>query len=221
MAITDLDSYLPTMDEFIQHWTRVNAALNQRGDGDAVLRDGCTLGQFAEARGSLAVLLRVTSDAEAEATRLRFERDYLAEGLRGRLLELQDALGNTVPDSHSAGFLSSAALLDPHDLRYLDDLDRAFELWREVETIHQIASPSGSGSAQLCADVRQFRGRCRELKRAQRIALALAERRRRACEQVMSWLQNYRALVRFGLGLDPTLRYALPARTPASYRPPP
>ena len=92
MAISTIGSYLPTMQEFIAHWTQVNAAL---APGALTLKGGYTLANFTTdricQRGRIIARAnhkrhgaRNATDGSVTRIRRRYHQREIHSALRGR-----------------------------------------------------------------------------------------------------------------------------------------
>jgi hypothetical protein len=223
MPITDLASYLPTMDEFIVHWSAVNAALRERGEEELTLRDGTTLPEFIDARASLVARMAEVERAEHTRRQVQEERDYLQEELRARLIQFQAAVLEQMSGTRDVDWVSTLPSLIAAETRYLGQLDAAAEVWERIDSELGAPLPLANGYTlrQFREDVRRFRAASRALRIAQGSHRTLTWERNRLRRTLMDWLTKYRCVVRFDRVVDPELLYALPARTPSSYRPAP
>lgn len=225
MPITNSASYLPTVDEFIAHWSLVNAELRARGEPPAVLRDGRTLAEFATVRPALEACLGVLVTERALSQRLREEREYIQEELRSRLIQLGDEILRAAPETRYQGRLLELPPPDVGVPRYLGCLDAFVRLWEEINAdpglraVTPLKLARGYRLADFQADVERFRATARTARKAARTL------QMRECElgglrgTIMDWLTQYRCVIRFDLEVGQELLAALPARTPWSYRP--
>src|SRR4051794_16043075 len=124
MPITDLASYLPTLDEFVAHWSAVNLVLRARGEPEAILWHAFTLKELVRTRRELASLMRAREEAAASLAGLRQELVLLQENLRLRLQEFRDVLIRELPSSPYAAWWQSVPL-DAGELSWVGALDDA------------------------------------------------------------------------------------------------
>jgi hypothetical protein len=112
MPISNLASYLPTMDELIAHWSAVNRALDARGEPPAVLRDGCGLAQFEAARDHLEAVFRTVESARSHLQTLREAEEYTREALRARLVQFRDRIWQLAPETPYAACVAALPPLE-------------------------------------------------------------------------------------------------------------
>jgi hypothetical protein len=217
VPITNLASYLPTMDEFIAHWSAVNAALRSRGEAQLTLPDGCRLADFGAARAELERLFAEEQAATARWDRLQEEQLFVQEALRAHLIQFRDTVLAELPESPEAawvrGFVWGPALLR--------ELGSVARVWAGLETSREAPwiLPGGCALADYRAELRHFRVLSRERRAAARARRGILLKRNALCAAIESWLFRYRCAVRFELDLEEELLHALPARHPGSYRP--
>src|SRR4051794_9972336 len=85
MPITNLASYLPTMDEFAAHWETADAEVQARGEDEIRIRDGTTLRHFRAVRAELVRLLAAEEAARQRRLQREEERRLALEAVRPRL----------------------------------------------------------------------------------------------------------------------------------------
>jgi hypothetical protein len=224
MPVTNAASWVPTMDEFIAHWTAVNAERAARGESEVMLDGGCTLAGFRAARDELAEITPLVREAAMKMERLCAEHLARQAELIERLRQFGGAISvHGLPAAHPSELDSHLPPLigDASDFAYLDTVSRC---WAEV---NDRASSTGQAPltlvnayslAEYREDVRCFRAGGRDLRRAKK------HHRHRCGEAAglrgpaMHWMTRYRVAVRFRLGVSRDLLLSLPARTPHSYR---
>jgi hypothetical protein len=114
MPITTLATYLPTLDEFIAHWTRVNEELSGRGEAEALLADGFSLADLIRLRDEWRELeseLETTLPALLEA---RERRSSLGTAVDARMREWREAVLPGEPQE-TAAYLPGPRLLGAMD----------------------------------------------------------------------------------------------------------
>lgn len=84
MPITGTGSWLPTIDEFIAHWTAANAVI---GPGGFKLSGAYTLAMFQTDRGTLATAMTDVVDKENLRQNAAGDRDVKRAGIRPRMLQ--------------------------------------------------------------------------------------------------------------------------------------
>jgi hypothetical protein len=230
MPITDLDSYLPTLDEFIAHWSALNADRINRGQGEAVLRDGSTLQDLLRCREEFLRSLEqpdlsptARKQSQQRLQLLRLERNCLQDEIRERLAEFRDAVSLQRPSARTAAWLRTFPSLDTREPRYLGHLDSVAQLWEALDNSAPLQLPDGYGLRDFQQDVQNFRCASHALRKAKREYNAFCfnwgESGGKGRARVMELLTLYRCAVRFELEVDREFQLTLPARTPYSYHP--
>src|SRR5690349_20796367 len=158
MPVTDIPSYLPTMDEFIVHWTALNASRRTCGLPVATLRDGSTVQQFEALRGELAWTLETLRALAEERQRIREEREYHQAELRARLVQFRDLLLERAPGTPYAEWAQSLQVFDPSRRNHLRYLDAAIRHW---EAMGPVALARSYSLREFRSDVECFRELCR------------------------------------------------------------
>lgn len=227
MPVTDLPSYLPTMDEFIAHWAGVNAFLEDQAREALVLRDGSTLADFARLRDELVPALQQFEQAVVlqkqvarERETLRKRRELLQEEVLLRIGQFAEEILCRTPDNAPlAGWVQSLLALTPRQ-RALAQMDRVAQFWKRAEEATPFVLTSGYTRAEYCETIRRFReaGRhyrnfCKEHRLPNLGGLGSS------FVQAMEWMTWYRCAVRFEVVVEREFLRTLPARTPYSYCP--
>lgn len=123
--------YPPRMQEFIAHWTQVNATL---GASPLLLRGGYTLANFTADRNALvnaidAVLPAVNTVQGNSAT-----RDLAKAALKTRLAQFRAAVLAFLPDSKYTRMLPTAPPLGINESRFLTPFIDVTAIWNLLNT---------------------------------------------------------------------------------------
>lgn len=129
MPITSVGSWLPTIDEFITHWTAVNAFLSP---DDFVLLDGYDLATLQLDRAAVAGAL---SDVQAKLnlrTIASGDRDLKRAAIRGRILQFRSAVRAQLPSSRYLASLPRLPTPSAAPGKWRDALDDMLNLWTTI-----------------------------------------------------------------------------------------
>ena len=132
MAISDLGSYVPTMNEFAAHWEDVNTQLGGAAATDLKLQGNYTLAMFLADRA--AIDSAITGLVGLENTReiAGQNRDTAKQGLVGRMNQFRAILRALLPGS---SYLGAAPLVPPFssaESKFLTAFDDMANLWLKI-----------------------------------------------------------------------------------------
>jgi len=133
MPITDIGSYPPTMQEFIEHWTDVNVALAGLGDPDFKLKGGRTVAMFTADRAALeAIIIQIEGDTTLKLAMQ--DRDLKKEAIRVRMTQFRGGVENLLSETKYPGALPTMPGMTSDESRYLRPFDEMANLWAIVNT---------------------------------------------------------------------------------------
>lgn len=137
MPITTIGSYPPTMQEFINHWTQVNASL---GAAPLTLRGGYTLANFTAERNAIIISLNAViaadNTAQTTASALAIQRAAITP----RAIQFRKWVQGYLVGTVYPAALPVAPRPDAVESKFLDPLQDIFNLWT---TINADASLTG------------------------------------------------------------------------------
>ncbi|HRI42728.1 MAG TPA: hypothetical protein PLL78_08650 [Fimbriimonadaceae bacterium] len=129
MPITSVGSWLPTIDEFITHWTAVNAFLNP---SELVLLDGYDLATLQLDRASVAGALSDVQGKLNLRTIASGDRDIKRAAIRGRIGQFRAAVQAQLPGSRYLASLPKLPTREAAPGKWRDALDDMLNLWTAV-----------------------------------------------------------------------------------------
>jgi hypothetical protein len=127
MPIAGPSSYLPTLDEFLPHWNRADAALGAAGP--IALAGGLNLADLGSLR---AILVERRADMDAIRNEMERTRSDINRGKSALLLRLNQFNGklrSLAPGSHWEGMLPKAFSISEGINRVILPLDGILDLW--------------------------------------------------------------------------------------------
>lgn len=137
MAITGPASYLPTVDEFIAHWTSANAALPPASP--IVLAAAATVNTLTALRAELESQRAAVESARNGVELARAEIETLKAGLLERLNQFNLKLASLGPDSPFMRLRPKAFTLGEGIGRVLPPLDDLSDVWDRYNAAHAAA----------------------------------------------------------------------------------
>ena len=132
MPLTTNGSYLPTMQEFIAHWTAVNAALVS--PDVLTLSGGYTLANFTADRAAIQTATTAIETVDNGVTAAQTDRELKKAALKTRLEQFRAAIAAQFPGSIYASMLPNAPLKTNIETRFLKPFDDMANLWSRVNT---------------------------------------------------------------------------------------
>lgn len=131
MAISSIGSYPPTMEEFIAHWTEVNAAL---APGALLLQGGFTLANFTTARTDIVTAIDAVTTADNSRQGDATDRDIAKAALKSRLAQFRAGVASQLPGSRYAGQLPVQPPFRAIETTFLRPLVDMAGIWNEINT---------------------------------------------------------------------------------------
>ncbi len=131
MPITNIGSYPITMQEFVEHWIDVNAALGGAPATDYLLHGGYTLATFTTDRATLAALI-ISINSDQTVVIAAAQRDAKKEAIRGRMVQFRGAAQNNLAGSIYQRLAPTLPDLTDDESDYLDPFDDMANLWAKI-----------------------------------------------------------------------------------------
>ena len=129
MPISAIGSYAPTMQEFINHWTNVNATL---GATPLTLRGGYTLANFTADRtaiiNAINAVIAADNTAQTTAANLIIARNALLD----RAIQFRKWVQGYLPGSAYAAALPVAPPIKAAESKFTDPLQDILNLWTTI-----------------------------------------------------------------------------------------
>lgn len=129
MPITSIGSWLPTIDEFLQHWTDVNAAL---APGELALLGGYNRASLVADR---TVVENAVTDVQQKdnATQIaRGDRDVKRAAIRPRFLQFRAAVNGQLPGTKYIPALPRTPQYGDAPGKWRDAMDDMSNLWTTI-----------------------------------------------------------------------------------------
>ena len=221
MPISGPSSYLPTIDQFVAHWTLANAAL---GAGNAlVLADGVVVFDLMNHRETLRVRRDAVTDTGLDRALARESLTTLVTTLQARLVEFNDRVRSDLPQSVFARVLPMAFQVGEAENVVREALRQMRGLWTKINAIAPAPAGlvlpftlrEGYGSATLETEMEALRLSYRALTEADQALRLAREVRNDEQDLIYTMLKNYRLKLPTAVAPGHALMDSLPALTPA------
>jgi hypothetical protein len=119
------------MEEFVAHWTEVNAAL---APGALLLQGGFTLANFTTARTNIVTAIDAVTTADNSRQGDATDRDLAKAALRDRLTQFRAGVTSLLPRSRYAGQLPVQPPFRAIETTFLRPLVDMAGIWNEINT---------------------------------------------------------------------------------------
>lgn len=217
VPFTNLDSIIPTINEFIAHWTQVNAAL---GANPLTLPGPYTLAQLTTDRDNLQNLITAVTTADNSRQVAAGDRDIRRAALRERMRQFRATVNGRLAGSVYVTALPRMPTTNASQQAFLRVLDDISNLWTRINA----APPAGftgpltlTGGYTLAtfnADITALRNAFSAVITAETAATFARRQRDAALAPVRTRLVQYRAAVTGAFTSGHPLIASLPALTP-------
>src|SRR3989304_4342739 len=164
MPITNIGSYLSTMDEFIAHWEDGNTELGGAPATDLTLQGGYTRANMTADRSTLQTGIVDLEDRENNRQIAANSRDIQKDELRSRVIMFKGMLQGKLPDTPYSAAAPKLPRLEMPESKFLSPLDDMASLWAKINadaTIPGFTPPlvlaAGYNLAQFTADLADLR----------------------------------------------------------------
>jgi hypothetical protein len=129
MPITNVGSWLPTIDEFITHWTAVNAFLSP---DELTLSDGYDLSSLQIGRTAVAGALSDVQTKLNLRTTAAGDRDLKRAAMRERMVQFRSGVRAQLPGSRYLASLPKLPGFTASPGKWRDVLDDILNLWTTI-----------------------------------------------------------------------------------------
>ena len=218
MPITGIGTYAPTMQEFINHWTAVNATL---GATPLTLRGTYTLANFTADRTAIinAINATISADNTAQITSGALETQKAAILIRA--IQFRKWVGGYLPGSPYANAVSVAPKIGAVESKFLDPLQDILNLWTTINadtTVTGVPLPitlsGGYVVAAYTTDLTNLRAAFVSAKNAIEQATLVRRQRDVLLKPAEQRVKQYREVIQARyLPIDPFVQ-SLPALSP-------
>lgn len=217
MPIVSVGSYLPTLNEFIAHWTQANASL---GTAPLVLPGGYTLAALTTDRNALETAIIALEPFDNARTNAIGDRDIKKSAIRARLSQFRSAVTGLL---YGTAYVRSLPKLPPINSapgRYLQPFDDMANLWSQINTAPPagftgpLLLPTNYTQALFVAEVAALRAAFRLVDDATTNATLARSKRDILLPNLRTRLKQYRQVVKARLPLGDALLLSVPALSP-------
>jgi hypothetical protein len=129
MPISGIGSYAPTMQEFINHWTNVNASL---GATPLTLRGGYTLANFTTDRTNILNAINTVINADNTAQTTAAAVISARAAMLDRAVQFRKWVQSYLPSTGYAAALPTAPPIKAAESKFLDPLQDILNLWGNI-----------------------------------------------------------------------------------------
>ena len=156
MPLTTKASYVPVMQEFIDHWTLVHAAITPTV---VLLQGGFTLANFTTLQGDIQAALTAIPAADNDRQITATARDIGKAGLRTRALQFRGAIAMQLANSDFGKAPPTVPPFSTNQGLFMKQMDDLVDLWTKINaaTIPGFTGPlllsGGYAVADFTADV--------------------------------------------------------------------
>jgi hypothetical protein len=219
MPISGIGSYAPTMQEFINHWTAVNATL---GATPLTLRGTYTLAMFTTDRTSIITAVNNTISATNTAQITAGALEAQKANLLLRAIQFRKWVEGYLPGSPYEQALPVAPKIGAAESKFLDPLQDILNLWGTINgdaAITGVPLPitlsGGYVVATFTTDLNNLRGAFVAAKNASEQATLVRRQRDVLLKPAEQRIKQYRDVIQARyLPTDPFVQ-SLPALSPA------
>jgi hypothetical protein len=217
MPFTNLDSIVPTINEFIAHWTQVNAAL---GATPLTLPGPYALAGLIADRDSLQTLLTAVTTADNGRQVTAADRDIKRAALRERIRQFRATVAGRLAGSVYVSALPLLPATNASQQAFLRVLDDMSNLWARINAAPPagftgpLALTGGYLVATFNADVAALRAAFVATTNAESAATFARRQRDAALAPIRARLVQYRRAVTGAFASGNALIASLPALSP-------
>ncbi|MEK6259506.1 MAG: hypothetical protein AABP62_12890 [Planctomycetota bacterium] len=221
MPLTDLGSYVPTMDEVALHWTDVNVELGGAPATDLKLEGGFSRADLIIARDVLDALNISIEDLENGREIAAANRDNLKGTLRQKLGQFRGMLRALLPKSKYAAAAPILPAFGADESKFLGPFDDAASLWLRINadaTLPGFTPPlviAGLTQALFAAELATTRTAFAAIRAAENDLNVARKERGALLDPARERIVQYRSAVEGLFGTDHPLTQSLPALSPA------
>lgn len=217
MAISAVGTYLPTVQEFLNHWTQANLEL---GAAPIVLSDGYTLANFSADRTALENAVLGLQPVDNIRTNTAADRDIKKNALRARLTQFRAIVSGQMAESRYVRSLPKLPNPTANEAAYLAPFNSMASLWKKIN-----ASPpkgftgplllqGGYSQANLTADIAALRAAYAAANDATANSRSAREERDLLLPNLRARMKQYRQVAKGRLPASSPLAGTIPAYSP-------
>lgn len=220
MPITSIGSWLPTIDEFLQHWTDVNAAL---APGELALLGGYNRASLVADRTVVENAVTDVQQKDNTTQIARGDRDVKRAAIRPRFLQFRAAVNGLLPGSRYIPAIPKTPRLADSPGKWRDAMDDMSNLWTTINTNNPPVSgftpplklAGGYVILVFIQDVTSMKAAFTVLANAEQVVQLSREARDQLFAPVLQRLKQYRQAVSGTFPASHQLVQSLPKLSPA------
>ncbi len=218
MPITTIGSYAPTLQEFINHWTAVNATL---GNAPLTLKGGYTLANLVADRDEITAAINSVIARNNAAAVASGDLVNLKTAARTRVIQFRKWAAGYLPGTGYVRSLPDTPTPTAVESRFVDPLQTLLSLWTAINedpTLSGVPLPVTLAGdyvlADFAADLTALRAAYSVSKGAQEQATLLRKQRDTLLKPAMERLKQYRDVVLARFDANSAFAASLPALSP-------
>lgn len=211
--------YPPKMQEFVAHWTQVNAVL---GASPLLLRGGYTLANFTADRAALVAAIDAVIPAINTVQGAIVSRDTLKTTLKVKIAQFRAAVAAYFPDSRYSRMIPTVPAFDAIESVFIAPFVDISNVWNLINTetnpgfTPPLLLPAGYTKANLDTDIAAIRTAYTNLENANVGASAARANRDVLVPNANARMKQYRQAVVARLPIGSPLLNNIPAYTIAT-----
>ena len=221
MPLTDLGSYVPTMDEVVLHWADVDAELGGAPASDLKLEGGFSRADLIAARDVFETLNISIEDLENGREIAAANRDNLKGTLRQKLGQFRGMVRALIPKSKYAAAAPILPNFGADESKFLGPFDDAASLWLRINadaTLPGFTPPlviAGLTQALFATELAATRASFGAIRAAENDLTVARKERGALLDPARERIVQYRSAVEGLFGPEHPLAQSLPALSPA------
>lgn len=220
MPITSVGSWLPTIDEFLQHWADVNAALSP---GALVLLGPYGRANLVTDRATVATVVTDVQTKDNTTQAARGDRDIQRAAMKPRFVQFRAAVTGLLPNSRYIPAIPKTPNFTDSPGKWRDAGDDLSSLWTNINTNNPVVTGflppltfgGGYAVATFNTDLANLKTAFTTLANAEQVGQLAREVRDQKFAPVYQRLKQYRQAVTATFPASDALVQSLPKLTPA------
>lgn len=217
MAISSIGSYPPTLEQFIAHWTEVNAAISPSA---FTLTGGYGLADFTADRDALVATFTPIIAADNVRQGAAADRDSRKAALRPRMFQFRGAVIGMLAGSKYVNMQPVMPIPRAAESKFLRPFDDMADVWNSIntDTIPGFTGPlllaGGYALADFNADLAALRAAYIAATDAENGSRSARATRNVLLKPLRARMVQYRQAVKAALPMGSPLLLTIPALTP-------
>ena len=215
--ISAIGTYLPTVQEFITHWTQANAEL---GASPVLLQGGFTLANLQADRAALEAAILALQPVDNTRSSTASDRDIKKSAIRARLVQFRAIAIGQLAGSLYIRALPKMPRFSVNEATYLAAFDDMANLWGQINTAPPagftapLVLQGGYTQADFAAEVAALRATFLAANAAIVNARIARERRDLLLPNLRARLRQYRSVAKGRIPVTSPLLNTVPALSP-------